>query len=683
MFKNHLKIAFRFFLKNKLFTGINILGLSIGISAFILLTRYVAFEKSYDRFIPQVDDLYRVTLTTNLGDGGFTTAATNHPALGPAMLQDFPEVENFTRIVNKNLVFSGTIILSYTNERGDEIKSDANDDHIYFADNAVMEIFDMQLNKGDPETALIEPNSMIMSQSIANRFFGNEDPIGKMIEINEGFKIQVTGVFKDRPQNTHMPMGMIVSYNIFGQGGDFANSWTWPEFYNYVKLKPGTTPQIINSKFPAFVSKYLGDIMKEYGFEAKLALQPVTDIHLKSNLRNEISANASQGTLYFLIIVAAFIILIAMINFVNLSTAKSMERAKEVGLKKVVGAQRGVLIWQFLCESLLINFFALLFSVVLVSLLIPSFNGLIGTKVLNLGMWGQWQVWLAMACIFISGGILAGLYPAFVLSGFLPMQVLRGQFKNSSKGAVLQKGLVIFQFAISIVLISGTYVVYNQFSYMQNQDLGFDANQNLVVPAPTFMDSTYQQKVETFRKELLQNPKINNATLSSEIPGRSMVENNGIRRSFEPLEKSVMTHLAKIDNEFFTNYGIPVLAGRTFSKDDATEYFDREKGQQITAGHRAILNRSAINKLGFVAPEKAIDQKVIFKYGPLDRTATIVGIVEDHHQQSLQKGFEPITYLYFDFFIPNYLTVNLMEQNVHQTNAFIETKYKEFFPNDL
>ena len=681
MFRNHIRIAFRFFKKNKLFSTINVLGLTIGISAFILLTQFVAYEKSYDEHLPDVDNLYRVTLTTNLGNNGFETSATNHPAVGPAMLEDFPEVESFTRIANKPIVFSGRIVLSYTNEQGEKIQSDANDDHIYFANNSIIEMFAIDLDQGDPLTALKEPNTIILSKNISSRFFGKEDPLGKIIKINDGFEFKVTGVFEEVPQSTHLPLGMILSYSTFGSDGDFANSWVWPEFYNYVRLHPGTDPAAVEARFPAFAQKYLSDIMNENGFEARFALQPVRDIHLKSDLLKEISANNSEGTLNFLMIVAAFIIAIALINFVNLSTAKSMERAKEVGLKKVVGAKRRTLIWQFLLESLIINFFAMILSVMLVSLCISSFNSLIGLNILEFEMWGKWNVWVVMFSIFIGGGILAGLYPAFVLSGFVPVDVLRGSFQNIGKGLVLRKALVVTQFAISIALIAGTFIVYNQFSFMRNQDLGFDADHNLVISAPTFADSLTPKKVETFKRELAQNPSINSVTLSNEVPGRAVEWGNSVRKSYERKELAVSSNFMSIDHDFLDTYDIHISAGRGFREDDATAYFGPDG--QVPAGHRVVINNSAAKILGFNEPEMAIDQEIIYKFGPIDRTAKVIGVVEDHHQQSLQQGYDPMIFLYFDgYFFADHITVNI-GGNLYESVSGIEAKYKEFFPNDL
>ena len=228
MFKNHIKIAFRFFRKNRLFSTINVLGLTLGITAFILLTQYVSYEKSYDEYLPGIDDLYRVTLSTNLGNNGFQASAANHPSVGQAMLADFPEVEDFTRIANKSLPLSGTVILSYTNEHGEKIQSDVKDYNIYLSNNSIIDMFAIDLNQGNPVTALMEPNTMILSENIANRFFGKEDPLGKMIKLNEGFELKVTGVFEEAPQNTHLPLGMIISYATLGTNNDWTESWAWP-----------------------------------------------------------------------------------------------------------------------------------------------------------------------------------------------------------------------------------------------------------------------------------------------------------------------------------------------------------------------------------------------------------------------------------------------------------------------
>ena len=682
MFKNHIKIAFRFFLKNKLFTGINILGLAIGITAFMLLARYIAFEKSYDQSIPHINDLYRVTLTSNLGDKGFATTATNHPAVGPAMKRDFGEVDSYARIVDKSIVTSGSIILSYVNANGDLIKSAANDDHISFADNSILDMFDIPLQVGNPSNALEEPNTAILTQEIAARLFGNEDPLGKTIKINNRFELKVNGIFDNLPKNSHLPLGIVISYTTFRTGGDFDNSWVWPEFYNYVRLKPGTDPETIRSKFPAFVQNYLSDIMNEHGFEARFDLQPVKDIHLTSNINKEISANNSRGTLNFLLIVAGFIIAIALINFINLSTAKSMERAKEVGLKKVVGANKKSLVQQFLYESLLINLLAMFLAFLFINLLISPFNNLVGIEVLDFSMWAKPEVWLTVLGIFLGGGILAGLYPAFVLSNFIPIEVLKGKFHHGTKGNTLRKGLVITQFVISIALIAGTFIVYNQFSFMQNQDLGFKADQNLVVTAPIYSDSTMQQKIATFKRELMQNPKIGGVALSNEIPGNPVAWSNLIRKPQDRKETASGATYVSIDHDFFKTYDVDLLAGRDYVREDAN-FYNEEFNVQNSRTSRVVINRSAAKILGFSKPEDAINKRMIFELRT-ERNAEIIGVVEDYHQQSLQNEYEPMVFLYFDFYNADYITINILGgNNVKEAVSDIEATYRKFFPDDL
>lgn len=676
MFKNHIKIAFRFFKKNKLFTFINILGLAIGITAFLLLTQYVGFEKSYDE---NTDDIYRVTLSSNLGSDAFGTSATNHPAVGPAMEADFPEVENFARLVDSKIMNTRGI-LSYQKAPGELVKSNSNDYKIFFGEGAIFKMFNLPFIEGNSETALTEPGSIILSQSVAHRFFGDENPIGKEIKINSDGGLKVTGVFKDLPQNTHLEFDMLISLSSLSF--DFETIWVWPEFYNYVELKHDIDSKVIDNKFPEFTQKYLSTIMSEYGFEAKFELQPVKDIHLKSDLSKEISSNSSERVLYFLIIIAAFVIGIALINFINLSTAKSMERAKEVGLKKVVGANRNILIWQFLIESLLINLIAIVVAILLISLLIKPFNALIGIDVLSIGMWSQSQVWLILFILFIVGGLLAGIYPAFILSSFKPIQVLKGKFYQSSKGTVLRKALVVAQFVIAIALVSGTFIVYNQFTFMQNQELGFQADQNLVINAPMDVDyDTAIQKIELFKKELERNPNILSMTLSTDIPGKPLKMEDGIRLKGDEKSNAIPLKFTAVDYDFLHTYKINLLAGRDFTEADESQYYPYDENGDATL-HPVIINKSIAKSLGFSEPIDAINKQVVFKYGPAERTAEVIGVIDNYHQQSLQKGLDNIMLFYTDSYIETFLTINVTGNNINQTISNIETEYENLFPRN-
>ncbi|MFS4468657.1 ABC transporter permease [Maribacter sp. 2210JD10-5] len=679
MFKNYLKIAFRFFSKNELFTFINISGLTIGITAFLLITQYVNFEKSYDNYHVNIDDLYRVTLTTDLGGNGFETSATNHPAVATALKKDFPEVENYARLVDKSVVWVNNFLLSYRNTIGDIVKVSTNDDRLLIGESSMLELFNIPLVIGDTRTALSEPMTIILSSSLARRFFGDENPIGKIITINNDDLVKVTGVFEDIPQNSHLDFDMLFSFETLNEYTK--TTWLWPEFYNYIQLKPGTDPKQIEKKLPFFVEKYLTDIMEEHGFEAKMTLQPVKDIHLKSHLRRELSANNDESTLNFLTIIALFVIAIALMNFINLSTAKSLERAKEVGIRKVVGAQRNSLITQFLCESLIINLLAICLSIVLVNLLIVPFNQLIGFKVLSFDMWSQSGIWATMVLVFLTGGLLAGIYPAFVLSGFRPIQVLKGKFHQSSKGSIFRKALVVTQFAVSIALVSGTFVVYNQFSFMQNQDLGFNKDHSLVINAPIYKDSTTGNKVEAFKRELLKNPNINSSSFTNSVPGKTIITVNNIRKEKDEKTTSVGASYLYADHDFVQTYKVDLLAGRDFRYEDKTSYYNNDAFENPPL-HKVILNESAAKKIGFSNVEAAVNQKVIFKEGPIDRKAEVIGVIKDYHHESLKSDFNGMVFIYMDDYFATYLTSNIDGRNIKSTVASIETTFNKFFPND-
>lgn len=679
MFRNYIKIAFRFFSKNGLFTFINISGLTIGITAFLLLTQYISFEKSYDNYHSKINDLYRVTITTDLGGNGFETSATNHPAVATALKKDFPEVENYARLVDKSVVWVNNFILSYRNPSGDMVKVSTNDDRLLIGESSMLELFDIPLVKGDAATALSEPMTIILSSSIAKRFFGNDNPVGKTITVNSEDLVTVTGVYEDLPQNSHLDFDMLFSFETLNEYTK--TTWLWPEFYNYIQLKPGTDPNQVEEKLPGFVKKYLNDIMAEHGFEAKMALQPVKDIHLKSHLRRELSANNDEGTLKFLAIVALFVIAIALMNFINLSTAKSLERAKEVGIKKVVGAQRNSLVFQFLCESLIINLFAVCLSIILVNLLMLPFNQLIGFEVLSFDMWSKLDIWIAIVSIFVAGGLLAGIYPAFVLSGFRPIEVLKGKFYQSSKGSIFRKALVVTQFAVSIALVSGTFVVYNQFSFMQNQDLGFSKDQSLVINAPIYTDSTMTAKVEAFKGELLRNSNINSNTLTNSVPGKAITTVNNIRKEKDEKTTSVGASYLYADYDFIQAYNINLIAGRDFRYEDKTAYYNNVAFENPPL-HKVLLNASAVKKLGFLNPEAAVNQKVIFKEGPIERKAEIIGVVQDYHHESLKSDFNSMVFIYMDDYFARYLTSNVSGKDIKGTVAFIETTFNKFFPDD-
>ncbi|MEM9328163.1 MAG: ABC transporter permease [Bacteroidota bacterium] len=671
-FRYDLKIAFRVFARRKLFTGINITGLTIGITAFVLILSYVRFESSYDLQHPNASDLYRVTLSN---DGGANTIAANHPAVAAAMVREYPEVEAFARVVDKKILF-GSFVLSYHSPSGEVIRTNANDLKIYIAEASLLQMFDIDLTRGDPETALTEPATVVISESTAQRFFGKEDPLDKILKIDNKDPARVTGVFKDLPENTHLTFDMLISFATLG---DWVNTiWIYPEFYNYVRLHPQANPEELERQFPQLIQKYMSEVIEEHQLDVEFGLQKVSDIHLKSSLGKEISANSSEETLYFLLIIAVFVIAIAMINFINLSTAKSMERAKEVGLKKVVGAQRSALIVQFLLESLLVNLLGVMLSMALLCALIHPFNELVGLQVLSMDLWSEGWIWQVLASILVLGGLLAGAYPALVLSQFRPVQVLKGKYHQSKWGTILRKGLVVLQFTISIALMAGTFLVYHQFSFMQNKEVGYNMHHNVVINAPVVIsDTSVQAQMIHFKSELERQSGVNGITLTNDIPGKRLDFHNKVRRAGEARDNYPETYLIAVDHEFLPTYEMKLLAGRNYRSDEATPFFG--ESEPI---HPVIINRTLSEILGFLAPEDAVGARIAFTNGPRERDSRIIGVVEDHHQQSLRQAFEPTLLYYPKHHYAMYMTVNINREDWGKTLRDMEKAYAKTFPND-
>lgn len=670
MLQNHFKIAIRVFSSSKLFTTINIAGLTIGITAFLLILNYVRFESRYDQQHPYADDLYRVTLSN---DGGNTAIAANHPAVAAAMKREFPEVENFARMVDKKIIF-GSFVLSYTNNQGEVVRNNANDYKMYVAEASLLELFEIAMVHGEASTALEAPNSLIISQRVAKQFFGEEDPLNKTFYVNNEHPVIVRGVFEDLPENTHLEFDLLVSFTTLGEWVD--NTWVWPEFYNYVRLHPATDPSQVEAKFPQLIRKHMSEIMDEHGFETTFALQKVSDIHLKSQLGKEISANSSDEILYFLLVVAGFVIGIALINFINLSTAKSIERAKEVGLKKVVGAPRSSLITQFLLESLMINFLSVLLSILLLVLLMDPFNELVGLNVLSMDLLTQPWTWFVLLSVFFTGGILAGVYPAFILSGFKPVQVLKGKYQQSSSGTMLRKALVVVQFSISLMLIAGTFIVYSQFSFMQNQEVGYDKEHTVVINAPMVVDSTINNQLSVFKDELIRYQEIHNISMTNDIPGKRIDWLNGVRRMNVTKEDGNQCYLMSVDHDFLPTYEMELLAGRNFKPEDITSYNNNEENPI----HPVIINRTLAKELGFNDVHDALNERIIFILGPKDRRSVIIGIVEDYHQQSLRLDYEPILFFYPNYYNSMYMTINVQMDNVQETRRSSKMSMPGSFP---
>ena len=665
MIRNYLKIAFRNLTKRKGYALLNIFGLAIGITCCLLIFQYVSFERSYDKFIQPNKDIVRLRLDSYQQGKLAWKSATIYPAIGPTLKKEFPEVEDFCRLYDAELLLSN----QQNNVKFNEKKG-------YYADPASINMLGINLQKGNPREALNAPDQMIISQSFARKYFNDENAVGKILiskdpDISASYLI--TGVFKDYPVNSHLIIDYLVSYSTLGKinrlYGDTANqtetSFGWYDFYTYLKLKPGTDLKTLESKFPQFCDKYInnGEWQKANNVKVELAAIPLTDIHLYSNYNQEAEVNGDGQTVSFLFLIGILIILIAWINYINLATARSIERAREVGVRKVLGALRTNLIMQFLAESFMLNFIALIIALVAAFFMTPAFNQFVG-RVNPAGFALPSEYFSAFLLLFFTGSFLAGIYPAFVLSGYQPVKVLKGVFKNTSSGILLRKALITVQFITSVILVAGTIIVYQQIDYMRRQKLGTDISQTLVISAATSSrDSVYVSDFQPFKQEVLRQHNIKSVTSSSSVMGNEIYWTRGARRLTANSKDVTLYHLG-IDYDFIPSYAIELKAGRNFSQ------------EFVTDKKAVLLNEEAARLLGFETPESAIDQKIKQR-----DTLTIVGVVADFHQEGLQKKVQPMI-LILRPDVRVFYSVKLGNENIHQSVSSIEKIWGKYFPSD-
>jgi putative ABC transport system permease protein len=455
------------------------------------------------------------------------------------------------------------------------------------------------------------------------------------------------------------------------------DNWGWPEFYNYVLLAPGADVKKLEAKLPAFVNKHLASRMKEFGFRSWFRLQPVTDIHLNDGYRMEPEPTGDKRTVYFLSLLGVFILIIAWINYINLTTAKSMERAREVGLRKVAGASRWQVSRQFLLEAFIINGIALVVAAVFVIVCTPVVDSFMGKKISTIffssGIWHSWQFILIFCAVFIAGALQTGVYPAFILSAFKPALVLKGKFARSNKGILLRKGLVAFQFALSILLIAGSMIMYRQLMYMRNHNLGYNKDKVLVVKAPAVHDSTFDSKIYAFRNELLKNPAIKNMAPSSEIPGRRIFDRNSARRQGQ--EKNFVPFLMEIDKNFLPTYQMQLACGNNLPARAAVNMYDAKKT-------KVLINEETVKKLGFASNEAALDQIIYLTTWVGEVECEVTGVVKNYHQRSMKEDYDPIIYYPDGYGKWGYFSINLHTTDLSQHLAGIENLYNQFFPGN-
>ncbi|HUZ61243.1 MAG TPA: ABC transporter permease [Hanamia sp.] len=660
MFKNYFKIAWRNMKRHKAYSGINIFGLGIGIAACLLILQYVSFELSYENFQVNKDRIYRVEqdrydngkLSTQWAAGAF--------AVGNSFKDAIPEIQDYVKVVQ-----NGRVTADVNNE---PLKIEK----VFFASSSFFNIFTYTLIAGDKNTALKEPNTAALSETTARRIFGSTNVVGKTLQLNRNSNYTITTVYKDAPVNTQLKPDILLSYATFvkmstdSSGNGPENAWEWDGCLTYLLLRKDANPQSVEKKFPAIVEKFVGADMKKYNSSVTYNLQPLKDIHLYSHYMMEPGINGDGKTVYLLLGIAFFIVIIAWINYINLATARAITRAREVGVRKAIGSQRNQLVLQFLSESALMNGIALVLALVIVLIAIPGFNELSGQQI-SFSLFGQSRFWLSLAGLFIAGVFLSGLYPAFVLSGFKPIEVLKGNMGSTKQNSVLRKSLVIFQFAASLFLLIGTVTVYKQIQYMRKQSLGINIDQTLVVSPPIVgIDSTYLQKMTAFKEELRQYPSIKNITVSTSIPGEPVGWNAGAIKLVGADENTQKQYrVIGVDYDYMKTYGLKLIAGRIFSKSFGTD------------DSAVIFNRKAVEQLGFNKPEEALNKRIDF-WG---RVYTIVGVTRNFHQQSLREAYEPLILRLIPD-VNGYLSVKTNGAQASNTIRVVKSAWNKFFPGN-
>lgn len=669
----YFKTAWRNLMKNKSFSLINVAGLSIGMAACLLILQYVSFELSYDQFNKNADDVYRVVNDRYQNGKLIQHGTITYSAIGKAMQDNFPEVVNHARVEPQ-----GPVIIIYNNKKIGEQNGLA-------VDNSFLSIFSYPIIAGDRKNALTNPYTVIISKDLARKIFGVNDNhmqsvIGKALTMEtDSTPYKITAVCENVPENSHLYFDFLTSYETVYTGPNAYKEadydFTQSDFWHYIQLKHGTDYKKLNAKLPAFSQQHFQG-NKISGSDEKFYLQPLLKAHLYSDFEYEIGNTASATVVWGLLIIAVLIIVIAWVNYINLATAKSMERAKEVGVRKVSGATKRQLIRQFLTESFVINVISLSIAILIVILVQHGFNNLVQHE-LSLSFLFQkglngFNITAALIALILAGIFISGLYPAFVLSSFKPILVLKGKFTTSSKGIVLRKALVIGQFAITVALIIGSFIVYQQMQFVNHQNLGMNISQILVVKPPelTRWDSTFIQHENTFTNELTKIPHVQGITTSWNVPGGETGRSFSVRRADQDSTvRYTMRHTA-ISMGYVNVYKIKLLAGRDFTYTD----FNPEFGKL----HNLIMNESGIRLLGYASPQDAVG-KTIYRGS---RKWDIIGVINDYHQKSLRYPVEP-TMLWPAYSTNSSISIKVDVKDLPATITSIKEKYDAFFPGNL
>jgi putative ABC transport system permease protein len=659
MLKNYIKTAFRSLRKNTGFTAINILGLSVGLATCLLIVFYVIDELSYDRFNKKADRIARVNFEIKFGGNNSKYAQSMAP-LAQVLKSEFPAVETAVRLQGR-----GGVHVKKNNENIQE-------DMMVYSDPGLFDVFTLPMINGNPATALVEPNSVVITESIAKKYFNSVDVVGKTLVLNDTQNYKVTGVIKDIPKQSHFNYGFFLSMSSNGDSKE--TTWLSNNFNTYVLLKPGADFKKLNAQLPALMRKHINvelqsvihltmDEFEKAGNYFRMNLTPLTDIHLYSNRVGELGRNGSIQYVYILSAIALFILLIACVNFMNLSTARSSNRAREVGVRKVLGSPRSSLIAQFLIESILVTFISTLIAVVLAWVLLPLFNQMADKE---LAITAQSFIWLlpVMIAIALVIGGLAGFYPAFFLSAFQPVDVLKGKLSTGFKGGRLRSFLVVFQFSISIILIIGTLVIYNQLNYIQHKNLGYDRSQVLIVKNTGALG----RQAKVFKQEIKQLPGVDNATMTGYLPTADYRNTSAVFQ--DPTldqKRGILPQVWSVDEDYLSTLSIKMISGRNFSTELQTD------------SSAVIINETAARLMGLKSPLNNPIYRPMDNSGKSIKRFTIIGVIKDFNFSSLRDNISPVTL----FLEENNgaLSVRVHTKNIPALLTQIESKWKALAPN--
>ncbi|MEZ4775932.1 MAG: ABC transporter permease [Bacteroidia bacterium] len=649
MLRNFLVTAYRNFVRQKGYTLLNVLGLTIGVSSSLFILLYLTHELSFDKHHLRHERIFRISSHIAEPDDAFDWSVTQFP-LGPELKQIYPEVEQYVRFAG-----NGETVLIYEDQKFTEEK-------VFYVDSTVFDVFSFDFIAGESEHALDEPNTIVIQESMAKKIFGDTDPIGKTLQTDgrEKKSLKITGVYKDMPKNSHIRAFAMISESTAdfptepGQWGNFG-------IYTYVLLHNKDEAVSFASKLPEVIEKNVKPIFDQFGITIVYELLPITDIHLKSDFEGEPEPTGEIAYIYLFAIVGFFMLLIACINYMNLATARSAKRAKEVGIRKVLGSQRSQIIGQFLAESVLIAILSMILSVIIIQVSLPGLNRVLGTS-LDFNQILQPGILLSLLGILLITGIVGGSYPAFFLSSFQPSLVLKGNATKGSGHLTIRKILVWFQFVISLGLLVCTGIVFDQLQYLQNKDLGFTKDP---VVRFTLKNDENRRKWMVLQEKLLQSPEIIAAATASSSPGigfGKLLWN--VEKNEGGMDQKGVDNYG-VDYDYFPALGIEIVAGRNFSEEIKTDSFQA-----------VMVNESMVKRMGW---DDAIGKKIQFGTEDTLPFSYVVGVVKDFHQQWLYSPIEPL------MFLPrknNYFAhVRLQKENVDKSLAYIESQWNEVFPN--